>query len=101
MAPLMHITFADVAARFDAILAGSMSRGEVDNWAWKMLEAEDAGELVILPSEDHPRVWNGLTYLFGIGMYDLDTNNYQRSDEDLQKAYATISGEPPAKVRTL
>ena len=91
MATLMHITFADVAARFDAILDGSMSRGEVDNWAWKMLEAEDAGDLAILPPNDHSRVWNGLTYLFGIDMSDPEDNSYKRSDEAVRKAYLTIS----------
>lgn len=88
----MQITFADVAARFDAILTGSMSRVEADRWAWGMMQADDAGQLEVLPAHDHPRVWEGLTYLFGIDMPNPDTNAYLHSIEEIRKAYSNISG---------
>jgi hypothetical protein len=45
----MRITLADIANKFEGVLAETLTRDEADRWAWSMIEADEAGSLEFSP----------------------------------------------------
>lgn len=95
MPHVVKIQFRDVAARFEAILSGALSRDEADRWAWRMMQHEDNDDLEYLPTDDEERIWSGLTYIFGVNLQDgppgLDgAPCYLHSAEDIYSAFNSI-----------
>lgn len=83
----IRITVADVAARFEAILSGSLTRDAADRWAYSMMQKDDVGELEFFPTGDRDRIWMGITYLAGIDLPNPWQEGYLQSDADLRAAY--------------
>jgi len=86
----MRITLADIANKFDGVLAETLTRDEADRWAWSMIEADDAGGLEFLPPTDHDRIWRGLIYLHGIDMPHPEGGGFLHTQQDIREAYSQL-----------
>ncbi|KKJ78730.1 hypothetical protein WH95_01240 [Kiloniella litopenaei] len=82
----MLITKDEVVDIFSKLLAGKISREEVDSWACEKMYAFDYEELEFSPAEDEELLWSGVMYLMGI---DLQTSprEYMYSFEEIEEVY--------------
>lgn len=90
-APSMQITLAHIAQRFDGLLSGTLTRDEVDRWAWSIMEADDFGNLVFSPPQDRDSIWRGLTYLYGVDMPAPAGDGFLHSLSDIREAYSKLA----------
>lgn len=90
----MDITLADVKKKFREILNGTMSREEVDSWAYSIIQKHEVGEVIFFPPTDKMRIWSGIKYLHGIDI-QVAPNVYLHNEEDIKEAYLNKFGEAP------
>jgi hypothetical protein len=67
---------------FQEVLDGKLTREEASNWAKKLQQAEDLGELIYNPKTDEATIWHGITYLLGIDLPNED-GSYLHNNEDI------------------
>jgi len=87
----MKIRLSDIANKFEGVLSRTLAREEADRWAQSMMDADDAGNLEILPVADRDRIWRGLTYLHGIDLPHPDGSGFLHSLEDIFEAYSKLN----------
>ncbi len=62
-----------------------MSREQADRWAYSVIQSEEAGTLIYLPSADKQRIWTGVMYLYGVDAMEAP-GEYLHTDEDIRAA---------------
>ncbi|TCK36366.1 hypothetical protein B0G84_5363 [Paraburkholderia sp. BL8N3] len=87
----MKIDVQSVRRVFEEMLAGRMSREEADRWAYLVMQQEEAGTLIYLPSSDKERIWSGVTYLYGVDLME-SPDEYLHTDEDIRTAMSMKLG---------
>jgi hypothetical protein len=80
----MELNLPTIRAKFDAILATTITRESASDWARELREASDRNELTISPSEEKRRLWKALLFLEGVDMKDAP-NSYLHNEEDITR----------------
>jgi hypothetical protein len=88
----MNLDLTTIQAQFDAVRSGDLSREQASDWARKVREADDRGELTITPEVDRKQIWESLLFLEGYDMKNAP-NEYMYQEEDL------IANRPPCSKR--
>jgi hypothetical protein len=80
----MRIDSAMIRAQFDAVLAATVTRESVSDWARRLREADDREELLITPDCERQRLWKAILFLEGVDMKDAP-DSYLHNDEDISR----------------
>lgn len=81
----MNIDRQIVRAIFLDLLDGRISRAAADRWAYDVMQKADAGTLTFTPSADQERIWDAVTYLYGIDLMEAP-GKYLHTDKDVETA---------------
>ncbi len=64
----MKVSAAEVSEQFDLLLGGEREPGAGEEWAAARMRAFDEGRLLFDPPADEDRIWEGISYLLGVGL---------------------------------
>ena len=79
----MNITINEIRLIFDKVLAGSISREDASRVAQSCRECSDKSELIVIPESDRSRVWDAITFLYGVDLKDAP-DSYLHNAEDIR-----------------
>ncbi len=82
----MRLTRDDIEQVFSSLINGSITREEVDRWAYERMQAFDADSLVFEPSKDEEFLWEAIQYLYGIDSR-ISPDEYMQSIEEIKEDY--------------
>ena len=88
----MEIDLESVRAVFREVLAGRMTREAADRWAYGLVKHSETGSLSFVPESEKKRIWDGITYLYGVDSMD-EPGEYLHTDEDIRAAMQAKVGE--------
>lgn len=77
---MMKVSLNDIKNAFDNLINKSKSREELANWASKLQFSEDLDELEYDPPNEESKIWDGIEYLMGVDLKDID-GSYLHSQE--------------------
>ena len=77
----MKVYLNEVMKAFDDLIEEKKSREEIASWALKIQIAEDAGDLKYDPTTEESKIWEGISYLTGVDLKDID-GSYLHSIEN-------------------
>lgn len=81
----MEVNLETVRDVFHALLDGRMTREAADRWAYGVIQLSEAGSLTYSPVTAKDRIWEGVTYLYGIDIMDAP-GQYLHTEEDIRLA---------------
>jgi hypothetical protein len=76
------VTSIQISQRFDALIQGTESREQIEDWAQIRMKACDARTLRYKPPNDETRLWDAIKYLLGVGL--KTEQGYLFSNADFQ-----------------
>jgi hypothetical protein len=91
----MEIGIDAVRNVFQDVLAGRMTREAADRWAYMLIQQSEADSLVFVPESEKKRIWDGITYLYGIDLME-EPGEYLHTDDDIRLVMVTKVGEGSA-----
>lgn len=68
----MKASINDIKKAFDLLINEEKSREELASWALKFQLAEDNNDLEYDPPYLEDKIWDGIQYLTGVDLKDLD-----------------------------
>jgi hypothetical protein len=68
----MKISINNVKQAFDFLIEKEKSREELASWAQKFQLAADNGDLEYDPPSVEDKIWDGIEYLMGVDLKDID-----------------------------
>ena len=80
----MDIDLHAIRSQFDVVLAGSVARETVSDWAKALREGNDRQELTITPESDRSRIWKAILFLEGVDMKDAP-DSYLHNAQDISR----------------
>lgn len=81
----MEIRLTEVRQVFQGVLEGRITREAADRWAYSIVQAYEARNLVFVPVEEEEKIWSGVMYLYGIDSKDAP-DSYLHTTDDIRKA---------------
>lgn len=80
----MTVSIETVLQEYESLLAKQLTYGQADRWAWRMMELQDAGELIYEPPVNERLIWELITYLYGLDVPSMtDRTQPGRGDLDI------------------
>lgn len=76
----MKISINEIKQAFVYLIKEEKTREELASWAQRLQSAEDNGELEYEPPGEEDKIWNGIEYLMGVDLKDID-GSYLHSAE--------------------
>jgi hypothetical protein len=77
----MKISIDEIKQAFEFLIKEKKSREELSLWAQKLQMAHDNDDLEYDPSNEKERIWDGIKYLMGVDLRDID-GSYLHSVEN-------------------
>lgn len=77
----MKISLNEIKEAFVSLIKEDKSREEIATWAQKLQFAEDDGNLEYIPPNEEDKIWDGIEYLTGVDLKDID-GSYLHSVEN-------------------
>ncbi len=68
----MRISIKEIEQAFDSLIREEKTREELASWAQELQSKEDSGELEYDPPGEEDKIWNGIEYLMGVDLKDID-----------------------------
>lgn len=68
----MKISLNEIRQAFDSLIKEKKSREELAAWAQKFQLSEDDGDLEYDPPNEEDIIWDGIEYLMGVDLKDVD-----------------------------
>lgn len=79
----MKVTRSEISKQFDALIDGTSSREDTEQWAAARMQAQDLGELVYEPAAAEKELWRAIKYLLGVGL-KTSSSDYLHSVKDFE-----------------
>lgn len=88
----MEITLDEVRQKYISFLADEISPEEADRWAYSIIQEEELGNVIYIPSKEEGMIWSALMYLYGIDLQDKP-GEYLHTKEDVREKLECILHE--------
>lgn len=80
----MKISLNEIKQAFDFLIEEKKSREEIANWAQKLQFADDEEDLEYDPPDQETKIWDGIEYLMGVDLKDVDGSYLHSKDSFIQ-----------------
>jgi len=84
LSSIINYATTPIKYAFDELINEKKTREELSSWALQFIFAEDKNNLEYDPISDEDKIWEGLKYLTGVDLKDVDGSYFHSIENFVQ-----------------